>query len=159
MQILNNFRRKRWFWLMVFFLAIAIIKVLGNNQFHVEKYYTADFYFFFSIALRVLFGWIPFSVGDLLYLFAGFWLLWKLIKNARLIFRREFDRTKLKKELIQLTVILATVYIVFNIFWGLNYNRKGISWQLQLSPDDYNETSLKSITILLLQKVNADRKS
>jgi len=158
MQIRKNFNGRKWVWLAVFFLAVAIIKLLGTNQFHVEKYYTGDFYLFFSMVLRILFGWIPFSVGDLLYLLAGCWLLWKLIKNVRLFFKRELDRQKCKKGLIQLAVILATVYIIFNVFWGLNYNRKGINWQLHLSSQEYNDSDLKSIAVLLLQKVNATKR-
>ncbi|HVZ95647.1 MAG TPA: DUF3810 domain-containing protein, partial [Chitinophagaceae bacterium] len=46
------------------------------------------------------------------------------------------------------------VYIVFNVFWGLNYNRKGIAWQLHLPKDDYDTASVLQIQELLLQKVN-----
>ena len=37
------------------------------------------------------------------------------------------------KKLWKLILIFVSIYIVFNIFWGLNYNRKGIAWQLQFA--------------------------
>ena len=45
---------------------------------------------FFPLLLRFLFGWIPFSFGDILYFVAGCWIFWKLIKNGTLLFKKKF---------------------------------------------------------------------
>ena len=157
MSIFSNFKRQKWIWLTALLLIIGI-KLLAQNNYHVEKFYTKDFYYFFSIVLRFLFGWIPFSFGDILYFVAGGWLLWKLIKNSRLLFKKKFTRQLLIKKLWKLILIFASIYIVFNIFWGLNYNRKGIAWQLNLPEIDYDTVNLKLMQELLLQKVNETKR-
>ena len=37
------------------------------------------------------------------------------------------------KENATSALIFIFIYIIFNIFWGINYNRKGIAYQLQLT--------------------------
>ena len=157
MSIFSNFKRQTWIWLIALILIIGI-KLWAQNNYHVEKFYTKNFYYFFSIALRFLFGWIPFSFGDILYFVAGYWLLWKLIKNSRLLFKKKFTKGLFIKKMWKLILIFVSIYIVFNVFWGLNYNRKGIAWQLNLPEIEYDTIHLKLIQGLLLQKVNETKR-
>jgi hypothetical protein len=55
-------------------------------------------------------------------------------------------------------IIILWVYILFNALWGLNYNRLGIKYQLQLEPAKYTAGDLKGITQELIAKVNESRK-
>ena len=158
MSIITNFKRQKWIWLTALFLIIGI-KIWAQNRYHVENFYTKNFYYFFAITLRSLFGWIPFSFGDILYLIAGCWLLWKLIKNSTLLFKKKFTRELFIKKLWKLILLFVIVYIVFNIFWGLNYNRKGIAWQLHLPEVVYDTVNLKVMQALLLQKVNETKRA
>ena len=153
MSIISNFKKQKWIWLTALVLIIGI-KLWAQNHYHVENFYTKDFYYFFAIVLRSLFGWIPFSFGDILYFAFGAWLLFKLIKNSSLFFKKKFTRELFIKKLWKLILLFATVYIVFNIFWGLNYNRNGIAWQLHVPPVVYDTVNLKIMQGLLLQKVN-----
>ena len=153
MRIPGNLKRKRWVGLSLIFL-IVLIKSVSINSSWIESYYSKNFYYFFSIFLRFLFGWIPFSIGDILYLTAGFWLLIKIIKNAILLFKRKFTKRIFFSKLWKLFLICVTIYVVFNIFWGLNYNRREIGWQLHLNEVVYDTLTLKLIHELLLQKVN-----
>jgi len=158
MNIFSNFKRQRWIWLTALLLVVGI-KLWAQSNHQVERFYTSDFYYSFSIVLRFLFGWIPFSFGDILYLTAGGWLAWKLIKNLTLLIKGKLTKHLLIKKLWKVILIFASVYIVFNIFWGLNYNRKGIAWQLNLSQIDYDTAHLKMIQDLLLQKVNETKQA
>ncbi len=153
MNIFSNFKRQKWIWLTALLLVIGI-KLWAQNNFNIEKFYATNFYHPFSIVLRFLFGWIPFSFGDILYLIAGGWIAWKLIKNLKLLFKKKFTKDVFIRKLWKFILIFAGIYIVFNIFWGLNYNRKGIAWQLNLPKIDYDTVHLKMIQELLLQKVN-----
>lgn len=107
--------------------------------------------------LRLLFGWIPFSLGDILYLIAGCWLLWKIIKNVRLILKRKFIVQIALKKGFRLLLTLIFVYIIFNIFWGLNYNRQGIAYQLKLQKMEYDTSDVKMLQQILLKKVNSSK--
>ncbi len=158
MSIFSNFKRQKWIWVTALLLVIGI-RLWGQNSFHVEKFYTTDFYHFFSIVLRFLFGWIPFSFGDILYLVAGAWMAWKLINFFWLLIKKKFTWHLFIKKLWRFILIFAGIYIVFNIFWGLNYNRKGIAWQLHLRQVDYDTLHLKMMQDLLLQKVNETKQA
>ena len=73
----------------VFLLALALaIKIFSLNEAWVETYYTYGFYPFFSKLLRILFGWIPFSIGDLVYIGAFVFLVVKAWKFIRLLAKK-----------------------------------------------------------------------
>jgi hypothetical protein len=156
MNIKIYFKKKKNI-LIVVFCLIVFIKIFSLNKSWVEDFYALKFYPFFSKILRFLFGWVPFSIGDLLYFLAGCWLVWKIIKNAKLIIRNEISLKTALKKCIKLVLIFAFIYIVFNIFWGIDYNRKGIAYQLQLTRLHYDTTDLIILQNLLLQKVNATK--
>ena len=153
MSIFRSFKKQIWVWFIALVFIIGI-KLWAQNNNRVENFYTNDFYYFFSAILRFLFGWISFSVGDILYFIAGLWILLKLIKNTALLFKKKFTRDLFAQKFWKAILIAFCVYIVFNIFWGLNYNRKGIAWQLDLPKISYDTVNLKLMQELLLQKVN-----
>ncbi len=153
MSIIGVLKKQKWFWVSVV-AGIIVVRLAATEHNDIESYYSGGFYPYFSLILRFLFGWIPFSIGDVIYFLAGVWLLWKLVKNLRLIFKKKITRDMFIKKTGIALMVTGCVYIVFNIFWGLNYNRKGIAWQLQLPADEYDTTSVLQIQQLLLQKVN-----
>ncbi len=143
----------RWLLVSMIFIII-VIKIFSLNAFHTERFYYTGFYIFFSKIMRFLFGWIHFSVGDILYLIAGCWLFWKIIKNVILVFQRKLSIHLAKQKGKKILLIICIIYIVFNIFWGLNYNRKGIAWQLHISATNYDENDLDTIQQLLIKRIN-----
>ena len=48
-------------------LQIILVKWMGSYPDFVETYYSNGIYPYISGFLRILFGWIPFSFGDLVY--------------------------------------------------------------------------------------------
>ena len=56
-----------------------------------------------------------------------------------------------------LVILLLALYIIFNVFWGFNYNRLGISYQLKLNNREMDTADLKSVFALLLDKVNSSK--
>jgi hypothetical protein len=150
MKILH---RKKILWISLF-LGIIFIKLFSLNHQRVETFYASSFYSFFSKILRFLFGWMPFSLGDVFYTVIACWLLWKIMKNVGLLFQKKLNKKLILKKCLHLILLLLFTYIVFNIFWGLNYNRKGVGWQLKLPAIMYDTINLKLMQELLLQKVN-----
>ena len=49
------------------------------------------------------------------------------------------------------------MYIIFNTLWGLNYNRKGIGYQLGLEKSPYSNEELNTINRLLCDRINASK--
>ena len=102
----------------------------------------------------MLLGWIPFSIGDLFYGVAGVYLLYSLIKFLKRIAGKRGDKKYFRHVAINFITIALAVYVVFNLFWGLNYNRRGIDYQLHLDKLDYNNEDLSRVTRLVAQKMN-----
>lgn len=150
-----------WMWrrksLSIVIILIIIIKLFSSNSLLVETAYTTGFYVYFSKILRFLFGWIPFSFGDILYFLAALWILWKLFKNIRLLFKKQLSWKIVFKKLYHLFLLFAFIYIVFYLFWGINYDRKGIAYQLNLNQLQYDTADLQMMQNILLEKVNASR--
>jgi hypothetical protein len=53
-----------------------------------------------------------------------------------------------------ITVALS-VYIAFNLLWGLNYNRYGIDYQLKIESSDYTNQDLLDVTREIALRMNA----
>src|SRR5688572_14566380 len=149
-------RRSRQDKILVALAMVSLsIKLFSLNERLVEKYFTYGIYPAISGFLRMLFGWLPISVGDLLYVAAIVYIALKGWKLAKQIRRRSVERS-LNGFLKKLATILLGVYIVFNVLWGLNYNRQGISFQLGLQVKPYTLSDLDTITNLLQQKLNSE---
>lgn len=137
-------------------ILTIFIKILALNEGWVEHYYTYGFYPVIARVLRFLFGWLPFSLGDILYVVGVFYFVFKTWKFLRILYRREvkqYLRWVLLKKLLRLVLL---IYLVFNIFWGLNYNRQGISSQLGLNVQSYSVADLDTLTSVLQWRLNTN---
>ncbi|HEY8689332.1 MAG TPA: DUF3810 domain-containing protein [Chitinophagaceae bacterium] len=155
----SKITERRWVWIGCLTLVIILIKIFSANSEWVEVFYSSKTYIVFSSFLRIIFGWLPFSVGDILYLFVIVWFIWKLWRFSAKLFRRKLNRKWFVNTGYRLLVIAMLVYIIFNIFWGINYNRKEISEQLNLKLDKRDTADLKIIEQLLLQKLNESKQA
>lgn len=131
---------------LVVLLAVAvIIKLFSLFPHAVERYYTHGLYAFTSAVQRMLFGWVPFSVGDLFYGVAVLFLLYKLIDLIKRLFRKQANRAYWISGARLGAMMLLWVYISFNILWGLNYNRHGIAAELGLQVQEYSKEDLVAV--------------
>ena len=124
----------------------------------VEKYYSIGIYPAISSALRILTAWLPFSLGDLFYTFIVIWLIIKIIKGVRLALQKQYTRVLFLHFLYKLTRLGLWTYIIFKLLWGLNYNRSGIAWQLNISQKEYTKEEVTLLTNQLIGKVNECRR-
>jgi Protein of unknown function (DUF3810) len=140
-------------------VLVIVIKLYSVNAVRVEDGYSIDFYTVIASSLRFLFGWLPFSIGDLLYGAAVIWIIWKLVKLIRTLVKRRATRDGFISGILKMLTIFLLIYIVFNVFWGINYNRIGIAHQLGLKMEKYSAEDLKNMNALLITKVNAAKQS
>ena len=145
--------------LLVFSL---IIHLYSSSKTRVETGYSIQFFPQFSRILRTIFGKLPFSFGDILYGLLVCWLIWKVARFFRLIFKKQPGISKkplYSNAFFDLFIFCSCIYLVFNVFWGINYDRKGIAWQLDLKMEKYSKEDLKQINAVLVEKVNASKKN
>lgn len=157
MKTSKNFRISTIITASCILIIIVFIKVVTFYPSWIEKNYSRGIYRNISWFYRLLFGWLPFSVGDILYAAAGIFLLVNIVKLFKNLINRSFEKGNLKRAFTKVIFIFSIIYIYFNLSWGLNYNRPGIADQLHLTAKNHSEQDLKLITDTLLNKVNECR--
>src|SRR6202000_2487491 len=103
---------------------------------------------------RLLFGWLPFSIGDIVYGGLILWLIVGLVQLIRRLVKRQVDKLWLFAWLRGALFIFLLVYVLFNGLWGLNYDRLGIADQLALDVRPYTTAELGELTEILIGRVN-----
>lgn len=115
----------------------------------IEQFYTNGVYLFISKLLRVIFGWIPFSIGDIIYIllvFISIRFLYVIIKTKSYFKSITFYK---------IGALLSVIYFLFQLNWGLNYLRPPLHKRLQLSKISYSEIELENFTKKMVTISNA----
>jgi hypothetical protein len=149
----NTLLRDRYLLLLLF--AAVAIRLFSLREDWVERYYTFGLYPVLAKFFRTVFGWVPFSIGDLLYIAAFVWLVfkvWKLVNRLKARRSREYLSWLLFRKYLKLALLL---YVVFSLVWGLNYFRQGIEKQLGLELKPYSVEDLFLLTTVLQQRLNS----
>ena len=144
---------KAWSWILLIITAI-LIKFASTQSLWVEENYSNGFYPLISKVQRSIFGWIPFSIGDLFYAFLVLVIIYKTVQLIKYIYKRKFNRQYLLSGLKQVIFFFLFIYVFFYGFWGLNYSRKGIAYQINLEIKKYTTQEIDTVTDLILQRLN-----
>ncbi|MBN8786608.1 MAG: DUF3810 domain-containing protein [Terrimonas sp.] len=140
---------------IILFCVAVCIRLFATNEQLVEKYYSTSLYSNISAFFRFVFGWIPFSAGDVLYISAILYFTWKCITLTKYIRNKSISAIFKRTYLFGILGKILMLYIIFNMLWGLNYDRSGIRSQLMLEQQEYSKEALEEINMLLIDKVNA----
>lgn len=124
--------------------GLQILKRFPN---FVENYYSLGLYPIISKVSRFLFGWIPFSVGDVFYLLIGILAIRWIYKNIRRL------RSEPLKFVLDITATVSVVYFMFHILWGFNYYRLPLHQSLGIE-NDYTYEQLLTTTERFVEKSN-----
>jgi hypothetical protein len=137
---------------------VVLIVVLKRFPVLIEDYYSTFIYIKISNFLRIITGWSKISLGDILYAIVGLQILIWVIKIVWLFFKKHTSWFDFRKGFIVIIKRLMWLYIVFNFLWGLNYNRLGIAYQLQIVPKNYSKDEVENLVCDLVDKVNESRR-
>lgn len=152
---MNKYVPKRFLIATGLLLLVSIaIKIFSLNAVAVERYYSTGAYVYISRLYRIVTGWLPFSIGDILYAAAALWLAVALTKFIIALFKKRIMRIALAKGVRRTIVWVLAIYVYFNLSWGLNYNRLGIADQLHIEQVKVANQDLYALTDSLLVKVN-----
>lgn len=129
-------------------LQIVLIKILARFPEFVERFYSNGIYHFISKMMHYAFGWIPFSVGDILYTLVGIYIIrWLVINRKRII-------KDTKNWMLDVCSALAIGYFAFHVLWAFNYYRLPLHQSLKIE-NDYTTEELITFTKQLIGKSNA----
>lgn len=149
--------KKKWAFVGVLMLLVLFIRLFSAAPHVTEQYYATGLYPFISSFLRWITGWLPFSLGDLLYGAIVIWLLWKTVRGCKVLFKKQLTWPSFFNKLSAWFISMLLIYIAFNLLWGINYNRQGIAKELGLTMEKYSPTDLKTLNSILLQKINENK--
>lgn len=139
-------------WLLILAAMAMSIRWFALDPHRVDRFYATGVYPLLSGLMRISIGWVPFSIGDWLYLLAGVWLLASVV---RFFLRgRDRRRTALTARLRRFACWILGLNVCFNLLWGLNYDRPGIDHRLGLETRASDTALLPDMTSALLRKVN-----
>ncbi|MFC7774020.1 DUF3810 domain-containing protein [Flavobacterium sp. GCM10027622] len=130
---------------LFFVVQFILLKILSYFPEFVESNYSNGLYPTISGFLRILLGWVPFSVGDILYAILIVWIIFWLKKN--------WKTTTLKEKSIAALNLLSIVYFFFHFLWALNYYRLPLSEKMSLKKE-YTHEQLVNFTKKLIAKTN-----
>jgi hypothetical protein len=153
----NMMTKKKWLLLLLLAVIVTGIRLVSADAVLIETRYSTGIYPQISAILKHLFGWLPFSFGDIIYWLIVVWLLTKTVKLIRAIAKKELRSYLTGSKVFSLVVIMLLIYILFNLLWGLNYNRQGIRQQLQIADSKYSIEELLQIDSILAEKVNESK--
>ncbi|MDV7187570.1 DUF3810 domain-containing protein [Lutibacter sp. TH_r2] len=137
-QILSVFLVFQW----------AFYQFIAHYPMVIEKYYSNGLYILISKIFRVVFGWIPFSVGDFIYFFGGVLIVYHLRKYIK------SNSFKFKNLIFRILGTLSVIYFLFNISWGLNYYRIPVEHTLNFKNEKFSTKDLVQFTEQLIYKIN-----
>ena len=128
-------------------VQILLIKVLAMYPTFVENWYSTGLYPFTSSLMRMGLGFLPFSLGDILYGVLIFMLIRWIVLRIRQRFRNP------KKWGLEALATLSIIYACFNIFWGFNYYRQPLHQTLEIE-NEYSTEDLHTLTLYLIERSN-----
>ncbi len=138
-------------------LLLIIILMFGLRDFPelVEKYYSSSVYPYIRNSLQFIFNLFPFSIGDLFYIL----IIISLAAGIVRIFRHSFNKRFREAAFVFLGLIFYSeiAFIIFYLFWGLNYFREPASKRLVLENPEYKKTELLAISSMLVDSMNSSR--
>ncbi len=143
---------------LALFFAI-LVHFIGNFPEIVEKYYSQGFYPLFTFLLRMSTSWLSFSLGDIEYIILGIWIFTFVIRFLWILYYKKYSYNLFFILVGKLFRFSCWGYILFQLFWGLNYSRLGIANQLEIAKNGYSKEDVTALTRALIAKANEYRVS
>ncbi len=127
---------------------IFVIWLIKDYSHFIETYYSNGIYPYISSFLRIIFGWIPYSVGDI-------FLVILIILIIRFIFISVKNKFKFfLPRFIHLLAFTSIIYFCFYFFWALNYFREPLEKKLGFTNTTYTTSSLENTTEYIIENLN-----
>lgn len=146
-------KKKIYLLVSLLLLVIACLFIFPEHE-NVVRVYDNVLYYPLQFLRDILFGFIPFSFGDVLYVAGGIWLLHTIVKWVKYIIRFNSTSQKLAASIINTINVALAVYLWFVLGWGANYYKLPMreTWQLRAHKDTLELVPFDSI---LVDRLNA----
>ena len=119
------------------------------------RVYDSLIYYPFQALRDVLFGFIPFSMGDIFYVLAGGYLVWLFVKWIRFLIRFRTKKLELAASLFNTFNGILGAYLFFILGWGANYSKQPLpkEWGLDGAKDTIRLSVYDSVLVSELNRL------
>ncbi|PWN58198.1 DUF3810 domain-containing protein [Chryseobacterium viscerum] len=147
-NITRKIYNKKRFWAGV--LLAQFLLFYGFSKSNMMISFFESFFELQKALHQMLFSWIPFSMGDLIYIILGAFILYYAIT----VFRKQRRNDSMMKILI----IINIFYFIYQIFWGMLYFQTPIIKKLS-SQKEPDVEKAKKLALTYLEKCKLTRQS
>lgn len=146
-------KKSKIIWSIFLVIQIIALKIASFFPEVIEKYYSNGFYLWISKISRTLFGSLPFSIGDVIYIVLVGYLIYRIYKNRKEIFTWKSWKANWKSKVLSVFSFISVFYFLFNLLWGLNYHRVPLYAKMKLDKE-YTLEELQVFTKKMIVKTN-----
>jgi hypothetical protein len=140
--------RPKYFLSFFLFFQILFLQVIPFFPEYIEQFYSNGLYPKIAKFSRIVFGTIPFSVGDFIYFIViSFILMW--FWNKRKSWKLDW-----KNNMLSILSFLSVFYFLFHILWAFNYHRQPLFEKMAIKKE-YSDADLLTFTKKLISKTNS----
>jgi len=143
--MLKSYHKKK-FWAGILLAQFLLFFIFSKLRFAVSFF--ENLFEIQKKTHQLLFAWIPFSIGDVLYILHGVFLMYLIIK----LFRKKTRN----KALLKILIVLNITYFIYQIFWGMLYFQTPVI--LKLPKTDITLEKRKILALEYLKKAKATRR-
>jgi uncharacterized protein DUF3810 len=140
-------------------IALVIQAVASLMPAIIELVYSQLIYYYFVRGLSFFNKFVSFSLGEIILVGLAIWFIAWVSWNVRSVYRGESGIIDVAKLLfLSLSWTFGIVYLIFLLFWGLNFQRQPIAetWDLQIRPTNSGE--LQAIGARIVDGINQNYK-
>ena len=150
----------RWKHVLVFLLPAEVIcfYLFSQNQVWVEEYYLPFVFKNLTAFLRFTLGEADFSIGLGLFYVLLFVLLYKVLRKALYLIKGKPSWNFFSDVFIKGLTVLALIFGLYMVMWGLAYHRKPIAEIVAINTDNISSQDLKLLCERLICLTNESRK-
>jgi len=136
-------------------LVLLCIGCFAKFPLLVEQFYSKKIFHLSAIFGQMLFGFLPFSFGDVIYLLLFLLFIFSFLSIVKNLWRKKY--LKVGMLLVRIVNSLLLIAVVFYLFWGLNYFRIPLEKRMALDMDIKASCELLETTALCIDKANEYR--
>ena len=116
----------------------------------VTKYYTQGLFRYWTMGLRFALSFLPFAIGELVYIILLIILIYNIITSVISIKNRSNYTHYIPAYLLKFVWFCLKVFVVFELIWGLNYLQPDPTkaYQLTVNPPKNAQIALDEMTTL-----------
>lgn len=146
---MNNKLKTKIIVLLIVPVTILLNVVLNKYPYIVENYYSNTINKFVRQILSLATGFFPFSVAEFLVFLLIFILLLSLI-----VLIIKINKGGFFQQLLNVVVYLSSLYVLFMVLWGFNYNRLSFDKIAKLEIERASEQELYNLCDSLIKRAN-----